>query len=169
MHSSCFEPIAGYDARILILGSLPGAESLRLGQYYANPRNCFWRIMSEVLGFSLDLPYADRIIQLQQHRIALWDVCASAYRAGSLDSKISQAIVNDFESFLTAHTEIALICFNGKASETLYSKSVWPLRPERLAQIPTKQLPSTSSANAQMTFVQKLAPWTGALVAGNVL
>jgi TDG/mug DNA glycosylase family protein len=41
----------------------------------------------------------------ERNRIALWDVCASAHRPGSLDSAISLASVtpNDFLLFLSEH------------------------------------------------------------------
>src|ERR1017187_7782411 len=83
--SKCFEPVAGADARVLILGSLPGKVSLERGEYYAQPYNAFWRIMGELVGASRDLPYQNRLELLKQHHIALWDVCAAGFRAGSLD------------------------------------------------------------------------------------
>ena len=42
-----FEAVAGPDARVLILGTLPSAVSLATGQYYAQPRNAFWHIISQ--------------------------------------------------------------------------------------------------------------------------
>ena len=79
---------ADENARVLILGSMPGAESLRQQQYYAFKHNAFWRIMGELYGFPVETPYPERLAILKAHRIALWDVLAECERPGSLDSSI---------------------------------------------------------------------------------
>ena len=163
MLSTCFPPLARPDARILILGSLPGQMSLRLNQYYGQPRNAFWRIMAATFNFPPDLPYEQRVAALQSHKIAAWDVCASAFRPGSLDSNLSDIVLNDFQSFFTTNPSIRLICFNGHTSEKLYRRNVLPTLPKPFAEIPTHHLPSTSPAHAGMTFAQKLAQWKPAL------
>ena len=84
--SAGFPPIASTDAKILILGSLPGQRSLELAQYYAHRQNAFWRIMAELFGVEGD--YANRCRQLMAHRIAVWDVLASSVRPGSMDADI---------------------------------------------------------------------------------
>ena len=165
MKSESFPPIARADARVLVLGSLPGAMSLARGQYYAQPYNAFWRIMGEIAGAGPELPYPDRLLRLEARRIAVWDVCGSAERAGSLDSAIVSASVvpNAFGTFLERHAAIAAILHNGAASARLYERLVLPtLSPSRQA-LPRTRLPSTSPAHAGMPFERKLALWRDAL------
>ena len=109
---------------MLILGSLPGKVSLARGEYYAQPYNAFWRIMGELVGASPDLPYQDRFDLLKQHHIAVWEVCAAGFRAGSLDSAIQLSTVRDQRhswTFLRAHPGIDLICFNGKKAKEIFA------------------------------------------------
>ena len=84
--STGFPPVARHDARILILGSLPGQRSLQAAQYYAHPQNAFWRIMQELTG--AEGPYQKRCDALVGYGIALWDVLAESVRPGSMDVDI---------------------------------------------------------------------------------
>ena len=43
-------PIAAADARVIILGSLPGDRSLLQQRYYAHPSNQFWRLVGRTIG-----------------------------------------------------------------------------------------------------------------------
>src|SRR5471030_994715 len=95
-----FPPIADDNTHTLILGSFPGVASLDVAQYYAHPRNQFWRLMGAVINEPLtELPYEQRLITLLQRGIGLWDVLAACERAGSLDTAIRHATPNDFASF----------------------------------------------------------------------
>ena len=161
---SCgFGPIAPPDARVLILGSLPGQVSLARGEYYAHSRNAFWAIMEHLFGVSRQSPYTDRVQRLQMRGIALWDVCASAYRPGSLDSSLSAEIPNDFESFLAHYGDLKLIAFNGAKAAKLFHQRIVPNLPPPLAAIRRMVLPSTSPAHAGMPFEGKLQQWRQAL------
>jgi double-stranded uracil-DNA glycosylase len=160
-----FPPIAAANARVLVLGSLPGRMSLEKQQYYAQPHNAFWKIMDRLFGAAPTLPYERRLEVLRAHRVAVWDVLAAGERAGSLDSAIvaSSIVVNDFGAFFGTHREIRLICFNGNKAAELYQRRVLPgLTPATVA-LETKLLPSTSPAHASRTFAQKLARWSAAL------
>lgn len=159
----CFEPVSTSDAEFLILGSMPGRESLAAGQYYANRRNAFWKIMGELLGFDPDTAYATRLDELKAARIALWDVLQSCTRVGSLDAKIDTAsiTVNDFQSFFRHHDAIRIVLFNGEKAESAYRRYVLPA----VCSLPIsyRRLPSTSPAHAAVDYQQKLRAWRTAL------
>lgn len=162
MVSTGFPPIADAQARVLILGSLPGQVSLRQQQYYAQPRNAFWTLMGRLFGAGPDLPYDERTQRLIQSGVALWDVCAAAHRPGSLDAAIrpDSVVPNDFAPFIAAHPQIRLIAFNGSKAAALYRRMVLPGLPLALQAIRCETLPSTSPAHAAMAPEDKLARWS---------
>ncbi len=147
---------------MLILGSLPGRMSLEMQQYYAQPRNTFWKLMGRLYGFEAEQPYADRLTALGEHNVALWDVCASAHRPGSLDADISDqsVLANDFGSFLSQHQRIHTIFFNGQKAATLYGRLVLPDLPPPLHILNYVILPSSSPAHAAVPFSVKLRRWS---------
>lgn len=46
MQKKCLEPWVDDKTRILIVGTMPGEESLNQQTYYANFRNKFWHYMA---------------------------------------------------------------------------------------------------------------------------
>jgi len=163
--SQGFAPVARSDARLLILGSMPGQASLQAQAYYAHPRNSFWRILADVLGFPPELPYADRLAALQANGIALWDVLAACHRPGSLDADIDEQsmVVNDFAGFLRQHPLITRVCFNGAKAESSWRKRVQPQLTGNTRELSLLRLPSTSPAHAGMPYEIKRAIWADAL------
>ena len=145
---------------------MPGKASLRAAQYYAHPRNAFWKIAGDVLGIDPAAPYRSRVSGLRREGIALWDVLKSCTRESSLDSDIDESsiVVNDLRGFLIAHPRIKSVCFNGQKAESTYHKRILP----DLSDAPTilyHRLPSTSPANASISYAKKLASWRIALEA----
>ena len=140
-----------------MLGSLPGKRSLAAGQYYAHPRNAFWRIVAELLGASGS--YTERCAALQDAGIAAWDVLAEAARPGSLDADIrgGSARANDFRAFFAGHPGIVRVGFNGQAAAQLYRRLVPGDCRNAVAEY--RLLPSTSPAHAAMPYANKLAAW----------
>ncbi|MDE6444858.1 MAG: DNA-deoxyinosine glycosylase [Muribaculaceae bacterium] len=151
-------PVLGSNPKILILGSLPGDESIRCQQYYAQPSNRFWKIISGLFGENLRYRnYEERIDFLKVHGIALWDVLASAEREGSLDSNIGKAIPNDLRSLLNDNRTIEFIAFNGKKAADCFKKCFPGLikkNPDRL-----KILQSSSGANCRLTLQEITDDW----------
>lgn len=156
----CFPPVAAADARLLILGSMPGKASLEADRYYAHPRNAFWRIMGDLLGAGPDLPYPERLEKLKAAGIALWDVIAACERDSSLDADIVGTTVrpNDFSAFFAVHRSIDRIFFNGATAETNFRRLVLPGLSG--AERRLLRLPSTSPAHAGMSYAEKLAAWS---------
>lgn len=161
-----FPPIADPSARLLILGSMPGAESLRIGEYYAHPRNALWRILGDLLGAGSNESYAMRCKRLASAKVALWDVLASCTRNGSLDTAIADASANDFATFLAAHPQITHVGFNGAKAETCFRQLVMPNLETRT--IHYQRLPSTSPAHAALSYPAKRAAWAHAFEAAGI-
>ncbi|WP_321791982.1 DNA-deoxyinosine glycosylase [Caballeronia sp. J97] len=148
-----FAPVGDAATHTLILGSFPGVASLAATQYYAHPRNQFWRLVGAAIGEDLHaLAYDDRLARLVAHGIGLWDVLAACEREGSLDAAIRNASPNDFAVFHTRFPKLRKVCFNGKAS----GKFAPVLSAAGYA---TLVLPSSSAANAILSFDQKLRIW----------
>lgn len=158
---SGFPPASRPDARVLVLGTMPGVASLNAVRYYAHPRNAFWPIAAALLGFDAALPYASRIDALNDAGVALWDVLAACERPGSLDAAIDarSAQANDFAGFLAAHPRITRICFNGGSAQALFRRHVLPVLSRTHPAMEYAALPSTSPAHAAMPFAAKLDAW----------
>ena len=157
----CFAPLSLPTARLLVLGSYPGVTSLQKQEYYAHPRNVFWNIMAEIVGFEPTLEYREKAAILTRTRIALWDVLYSCERSGSLDAKIesSSIAINDFKPFLIHHPLIRVIVFNGARAEQEFKKRVVPETADLLGSKQLLRMPSTSPAMAALSYGEKLQSW----------
>jgi len=157
--SQGFAPVTRPDARILILGSMPGVASLEAVQYYAFERNVFWKIMGDLFTAGPELDYQLRLQKLVANHIALWDVIETCHRPGSLDSAISEdgMTTNDFKSFFEQHPQVTQVYFNGQKAASLYKKKVLP---DLISQLKYHVLPSTSPAHASKSYATKLEAWS---------
>jgi hypoxanthine-DNA glycosylase len=154
-------PIIDRGAETLILGNMPSVISLGAQEYYANPRNAFWRIAGELFGFESTAPYEIRVATLTAHRVAVWDVLRSCRRIGSLDSAVEpdSMVANDFGELFEQYPSISRVFFNGAAAEKNFNRLV------RVApDLPYRRLPSTSPAQT-MRYADKLAAWHDAITA----
>ena len=144
-------PVAPSHARLLVLGSFPGAASLAEQQYYAHPRNHFWPILSALWGVEL-ASYPQRIAEARRRGLAIWDVYAACRREGSLDSAIEAARPNDLAGLVRRLPQLRAIAHNG-------GESARSMRLTRTLGLPVHRLPSTSPANASWSFERKLQAW----------
>jgi hypoxanthine-DNA glycosylase len=149
-----FPPVFGAEPRVLVLGTLPGEESLRRQQYYAHPRNLFWPILFALFDGSLESDYAARLAFAKAHRVALWDVCACGEREASADATIRREEPNAIETLFATHPSIVAVAFNGGGARRLYDRHF-----RRRASLAYLALPSTSPAYAGLGFAAKLERW----------
>lgn len=153
--STGLAPVFAPDARLLILGSLPGVASLSAAQYYAHPRNGFWRLVGEVIGRDLAaLTYDDKLKALTAAGVGLWDVVSSAERIGSLDTAIRAPKFSDLPGLVAGLPDLRAVAFNGgKAAKD--GRRIIGETPG-LALI---DLPSSSPAHAK-PLSEKAAAWS---------
>ena len=162
MRIESFNHISNPNCVAVILGSMPGEESLRQRKYYAHSSNLFWDIIIRVLQPDLpdqkieDLTYEAKTKVLLDNRIALWDVLKFCDREGNLDSAIRNEIKNDFENFFEVNNRIKTIFFNGKLSQKHFDRSFRDL--SKRLELNQIVLPSTSSTYKLNCF-HKLKDW----------
>ena len=147
-------PAGSSDAKLLILGSLPGEASLRAQRYYAHPQNQFWRLLGRAIGEDLaGIDYDDRLVRLAARRIALWDVVAEASRTGSLDGAIRGATPNQIRDYAATHPNLRAIAFNGKTSARIGRTGLGELKGVELIDLPS------SSPAFTLAFDEKSKRW----------
>ena len=151
---SSFPPIINNESKILILGSIPGVKSLEMQQYYAHPQNKFWKIICEIFNEEFTTDYTERIKILEKYHVALWDVIDTCERKGSLDSEIRNEEANKIEELLQNFPNIKAIFCNGQKSYKNLQKILG-----KKFRMPIIVLPSTSPANAGLSYFDKLKSW----------
>jgi hypoxanthine-DNA glycosylase len=147
-------PVGSQDARLLILGSLPGEASLAAQRYYAHPTNQFWRLLGQAIGEELAvLDYDLRLDRLAAREIALWDVVAEARRDGSLDGAIRGATANELAAYVASHPRLEAVAFNGKTAAAIGGRALAGNGRLRFIDLPS------SSAALTRPFVDKASAW----------
>ena len=158
MTISSFPYFVDSNTEILVLGTMPGVASLTKQEYYANPRNHFWKIMCTLFD-ALPIPeiFEEKVKILQSNKIGLWDVLENCERKGSLDIHIKNHKENDFISLFEKFPKINKVVFNGNQSHAFFYKKFGQIKG-----ITYFVMPSTSPANT-MTFENKLKIWSSIL------
>ena len=154
MRKSSFPPVVAPDTRVLILGSLPGEASLAAARYYAHPQNQFWRLIGSVIGVDLpSLDYEERLATLLGARVGVWDTVASARREGSLDASLREVEAAALGDLVATLPALRVVGFNGATAARLGRRA---LGATPLALL---DLPSSSPANARLSFADKAESW----------
>lgn len=147
------DPVYTSDSKILILGTMPSPASRAAGFYYGHPRNRFFRVLSDLFGEPLPEGREARTAFLLRHHIALWDVLKSCTIDGADDSSIREPVPNDFSGLLKK-TDIQAVFTTGRKAGELYRRYAVPA-----TGIPAHLLPSTSPANARISYEDLLAAY----------
>ena len=148
-------PVGSIDARLLILGSLPGEKSLLAQRYYAHPQNQFWLLLGMAIGEDLaGMTYDQRLVRLELRDIALWDAVGDEPRQGSLDGAIRNASTNKLVEFVAGHPRLRAVAFNGKTAARLGRAAL-----ANLTGVELIDLPSSSPAYTQ-PLAEKAARWS---------
>ena len=146
--------MANAETRLLVLGSLPGEQSLAASRYYANPRNQFWRLIGGVLDRDLvSLGYEERLEALLGAGVGLWDSVGSAERAGSLDADIRAWQPNALAGLAERLPRLRGIAFNGGTSARIGLKALAGSTSAALVPLPS------SSPAYTLPIEKKLEAW----------
>lgn len=151
--------VVNEQTKVLIVGSMPGVQSLEKQQYYGHPRNHFWPIIAHLTGQAVPDEYNARLQLATAHHIGLWDVIKTCERKGSLDSNIRAEVPNDFATLFEQYPQIEAVAFNGTKAFSVFKKHVGL---DVLARRQYFQMPSTSPVPGKFnkTFEQKLEIWS---------
>ena len=173
-HVDSLPPLEADTLRVLVLGTMPGVQSIVAQQYYAHPRNAFWPIaLAHCSGLPLNartataMPYTERVQHVIEAGLGVWDVLAHCERPGSLDSAIvrDSEVPNDLAALAARHPELERVVLNGKTAERLFRRHV--LNTEEgdnaFARVTRCSAPSTSPAMASLSLEEKFARWSEAL------
>lgn len=157
----CFPPLVDKNSEILILGTMPGKQSLETGEYYANTNNCFWNIIKDLFNDGKEFKdYKEKCDCLKKNGIALWDVLATCERKGSLDENIEKETPNDIKKLLQKYPNIKRIIYNG-------NKPKEKIAQEQGIECEKITAPSTSGVNTHKTDEEKLEDWKKLLILTN--
>jgi hypoxanthine-DNA glycosylase len=155
LRKRCFDPVVDQRTRLLVLGSLPGDQSLLRNEYYGNRQNRFWMLMSDVSGLDLvPMDYPSRLQALLAHGVGLWDVIAEAAREGSLDSRIRGRADNNLLGLIAELPNLKTIAFNGGTAARLGMKALG----QHAQRYRIVALPSSSPAYT-LPYTEKLQQW----------
>jgi len=145
-----FPPLMCEEPKILILGTLPGGESLKQQQYYNSNSNRIWKVLCFLTGESMPVDYQEKKALLAKYHIVLWDYYESAIRPGSDDKNIWDGRPNDIVSFLLQNQTIKVVVVNGFGKYRDFGgkiKRALATKPA-IADVRVLRMPDTSGSNA---------------------
>lgn len=145
-----FGPFIPPRPKLLVLGTFPSVKSRQQQFYYGHPRNQFWRLLADVFLDQVPESLEQKKAFLSRHGVALYDVIESCEIMGSSDASIRNIVPTDIRKIVAEHG-IEQIFVNGRKAEQVF----YQYQPD----LEAIYLPSSSPANAAISYDQKLADW----------
>ena len=149
---ACFDE----HSETLILGSFPSVKSRAMGFYYGHPQNRFWKVLAAIYQEDVPMGVESRRAFVLRHHLALYDSLEACEIHGSSDASITNVVPADLNQILD-NAPIKKILLNGKTAARYFDKY-------QKTKTEAVVLPSTSSANAAMSFERLLDAWRKALL-----
>lgn len=145
-----FPPLLCEEPKILILGTLPGGESLEHGQYYYSNSNRIWKVLCYITGEPMPTDYMQKEALLAKYHIVLWDYYESAIRQGSDDKNIHDGRPNDIVGFIEKYPSIKVIAVNGFGKYRKFGEKIRKSLKNASVEFDVRvlKLPETSGGNA---------------------
>ncbi len=150
-------PLYNKNSKILILGSLPSIKSREGMFFYHHPQNRFWKMIAAVTNSDVPQTIEEKRELILTHGFAVWDAIHECDIIGSSDASIRNAVPNDISRILK-EAPITRIIANGEKSYRMYEKYCYPQ-----TGIHAVRCPSTSPANAAVTFERLVEAWRAAI------
>lgn len=155
-----FGPFIPSNPKYLFLGTFPSVKSREQQFYYGHPQNHFWRLLADIFESDVPSTLDEKKAFLEKHSIAVYDVIESCDIVGSSDSSIKNVVPTNIEEIVKEHG-IDKIIVNGRLAEKLFRKH----HPNLTAYY----VPSSSPANAAISFEKKLEQWKDVICSDNGL
>lgn len=143
------------DSKVLILGSFPSVKSRELGFYYSHKMNRMFPILASIFKEECPSSVEERKVFASKHNIAFYDVIEKCDITNSDDSSIRNVVPIDIVSILKKYPNIEVIGVTGKKASSLFKKYL-----QDKVDIKVIHLPSTSSANAKISYERLIEVYT---------
>ena len=127
-----------------------------MGFYYGHPQNRFWKILGAIYQEEVPGDIEGRRAFVLRHHLALYDSLEACEIHGSSNASITNVVPANLEQIL-ANAPIKKILLNGKTAAR-YFEMYQKTKTEAVT------LPSTSLANASVSFERLLEQWRAALL-----
>jgi hypoxanthine-DNA glycosylase len=163
------DPVVDKNCKILILGTFPVPQSNKSKEYYANPQNQFWSILTSVCNCDfVNSGYNDKKQLLLQNHIALWDFIESCERKNSTsaDRALIPKTFNNIIDFLKQYPNIQKICIDFRKPKISDHKELAGKYNEIMNltdKINIAYIPSPSKMYWRKPLYKKIEEWTKAI------